>query len=87
MFLGLNQVFYCWLIYKYTNITIKLKLNLMTLAVKLGFRSQAVVVFAVVVVAVVAVVAVVFVVLYRLAIDFFCAFQHFSWTLKFGNFF
>ncbi len=56
----------------------------MTLAVKLGFRSQAVVVFAVVVIVVV---AVVFVVLHHLAIDFFCAFQHFSWTLKFGNFF
>jgi hypothetical protein len=57
---------------------------MMTLAVKLGFRSQAVVVFAVVVIVVV---AVVFVVLHHLAIDFFCAFQHFSWTLKFGNFF
>ncbi len=27
MFLDLNQVCYWWLIYKYTNITIKLKLN------------------------------------------------------------
>ncbi len=27
MFLGLDQVYYWWFIYKYTNIRIKLKLN------------------------------------------------------------
>ncbi len=27
MFLGLNQVYFSWMIYKYTNITTKLNLN------------------------------------------------------------